>query len=273
MRASSDTRTSRLGRAVLAVGASLPLHIGLSSCTSLKVEVAAVELEAAAGATPDVCRVVFLVPGIFNDFGSRWCEQAQEELARSRTGLGIVVRYWTTPIGMWLNTGSDEPGRAMARLAEELEREHRLSGCPTELELLGVGFSHGCEVLAEAGKRSKTRFRRFVFLQSSAFALSTGARELLGERVDEIVCVSSFADVATLLFVPLGQGTFGGLGLENRRIVRFHWPWFSQAFLEDVLEWLLPDARRDAAPSHEYLEFLQGLSVSHNGARRAPEQR
>jgi hypothetical protein len=239
---------------------SLALACVLASCTALRVDVADVDAASARAVEPDLCRVVFIVPGIFNDFGSHWCEQVQADLADRGAGVGIVVRYWTTPIGMWLNTGSDEPGRAIAQLAEEIAEQHRRSGCPIELELLGVGFSHGSEVLVDASQRANVHFKRFVLLQSSAFCLSTNARDLLGERVDEIVCVSSWADVATLLFVPLGQGTFGGLGLDNRRITRFHWPWFSRGFRQEVLDWLLPQPCRHTSPSLEYREFLRQLA-------------
>jgi hypothetical protein len=234
--------------------------------------VSGAELEALERGEISPCRIIFIVPGILNDLGSPWCEDLQVLLTREGIGTAIVLRYWTTPIGMWTNSGSVEPGRLIAVLADEITRLHVEAGCPEELSFCAVGFSHGCEVLIEAGQRaSRAGFDRFLLLASSGFAGSGEGAELLRSgRVEDIVCVYSPLDLVTLL-APLGQGTFGGRGVRNERTCRFHSPFFSRRCLNAIrsrIAW----ATSAGASRPDYTRSLIGLlrSLNNPGERNGP---
>ena len=204
---------------------------------------------------------------MLKDMGSRWDRRLQSELEKDRA-LGLILTYWTDPLGVVFNWGSLAPGKLMAEVADEITRIHRESKSDRELIIDGVGFSSGCEALLRAARETReAKFRRMVFLNSSSFAFSGLPSSLVAEgRIQEIRNLWSPFDIVTL-FAPLGAGQFGlqskGENIHNQRILKLHSPFLINTALRNSIRSYVADERtRELAPREfglsltSYLESL-----------------
>lgn len=186
--------------------------------------------------TVDPCQIAFIVHGMFKDTGIPWDTSLRDELS-DQGQLGLVVTYWSDPIGVWFNSGSEAPAELIAGVADDISLLHAASGCPVPLSIRAIGFSNGGEVLLDAAQSLRFGpFEKVVFAQSSSFAFSSIPDRLISDgKINELEVHWSPLDVVTLL-APLGAGQFG-LSSESPHVSHHrHWRWHIPPLLESSRE-------------------------------------
>lgn len=217
-----DTHFHRRSRArKTALLSGLALSVALTGCAELLVEDR--EIRRLQTHAIDPCEIAFVVHGMFKDTGIPWDINLRDDLS-DHGRLGLVITYWSDPIGVWFNSGSDAPAALIAELADDISLLHAASGCPVPLSIVGLGFSNGGEVLLDAAADLRwTAFDRVLFAQSSSFAWSSiPARLIEAGKIGALEVHWSPIDLVTIL-APLGAGQFG-LWSESPQITHHrHW--------------------------------------------------
>jgi len=194
----------------------------------------------------DPCQVAFVVHGMLKDTGIPWDTNLRDDLS-DHGQLGLVTTYWSDPIGVWFNSGSEAPAALIAGIADDIALLHHASGCPVPLSIRAVGFSNGAEVLLDAADALRfVSFETVVFAQSSSFAFSSIPDRLISDgKIGRLEVHWSPFDVVTLL-APLGAGQFGlwsdSPQVSHHRHWRWHIPPLLQSSRDHYREALFPAA-------------------------------
>ena len=104
------------------------LLVASPGCVSVVPPAEFIEKPDQDGQAIDPCRVVLIVEGMLHDLGAPWDERLQAECHEAGV-LGIRLRYFASPFGVWFNWGSILPARALAELADSIHDLHAASGC------------------------------------------------------------------------------------------------------------------------------------------------
>lgn len=204
---------------------------------------------------------VFLCHGSWPDGPALWADDLRERL-HERGIEGLVV-----PSLMIAGFGTGAPAERIADFQAALRARHAATSCRSPLRMMGVGYSSGTQVLAEAAAGG-ARFERCWFAGSPITMWNAVLGDALRqERIESLV--NYFSPLDGIVWVKLGAGIFGYHGGDYARVYnRVHlWPhvtprWRREYAVEQLLDELCERAG-DAAPhtcfgDPDYLAWYEG---------------
>lgn len=191
---------------------------------------------------------VFLVHGSWPDNAYLWVDELQEALHAA--GIESIL----VPHAIVVGLGTDAPAERIAAFHGELVTRHARTTCRAELNLAGVGYSSGSDVLLESCLKG-TPYARCDF-GGSPLALWNGdlSRAIKSGSLRHLV--NYFSPFDGMMWVTFGAGIYGyhGAGWEQVDNRLHFWPHVMPLFNRGyMIERLVDEYRagtRAGAPRH-----------------------